>query len=285
MRRSWIVIALTVMVIAGSLETRSVSVSASGPAHASAAKKHCKKGYQLAHGKCKKRKPAAPRPSPTPTPAIPVSYVAIGDSLTFGTGADNPSTQSYPALIGAHLPAGTTFLNLGVPGMTLDGALTGELPQALAAHPSVATVWLGANDIFQGNCPQVESSCATEVATLEANLDRMLSALRDAHVRVFVANLADFHIIPATAGGDPQYCTLKPKVSGACWIPGSAVNAAIVRVAGRYNDPVIDVYAATKTLWGHPEFVSSDGLHLSTAGYAALADLFYGVMHAAGVVP
>jgi lysophospholipase L1-like esterase len=80
---------------------------------------------------------------PLLTPTPPVAYVAIGDSLTAGDGADNQDTQSYPALLAAHLAAGTRFLNLGVPGDTLDSAITDELPQALAAHPPLATVWIG----------------------------------------------------------------------------------------------------------------------------------------------
>jgi hypothetical protein len=100
--------------------------------------------------------------------------------------------------------------------------------------------------------------------------------LQAAHARVFVATLPDFHIVPA--GGDPQLCT------GQCWIPGTAINAAIVKVAARYADPVIDVYSMSNSLWGQPEFVA-DGLHLTTAGYAALAHLFYRVMHDQGGLP
>jgi hypothetical protein len=110
----------------------------------------------------------------------------------------------------------------------------------------------------------------------------MLSALHDAHVRVFVATLPNFRVVPLFAG-NPGYCT------GRCWIPGTAINIAIVAVAARYGDTVVDVYAATKSLWGRPKFVKNTGdppgLFLNAAGQAAQADLFYGVMHAHGALP
>jgi lysophospholipase L1-like esterase len=103
----------------------------------------------------------------------------------------------------------------------------------------------------------------------------MLSALHDAHMRVLVANLPDFHVLP-----ESPWCPCP----GRCWTLGTALNGAIATAASRYGDSVIDVYAASTSLWGRPELVS-DGLHLTTAGYAALADLFYSVMRAQGALP
>jgi acyl-CoA thioesterase I len=244
---------------------RALRVSASGHSHAVVAQKTCKKGYHRIHGTCKKTH-AAP----------PVAYVAMGDSLTAGDGADNEETQSYPALLAAHLPSGTRFLNLGVPGYTLDNAIQDELPQALAAHPRLATVWIGTNDVLGGTCPQIPASCAKETTSFKRGLDHLLSALHAAHVRVFVANLPDFHVLPKSS-----WCPHPVQCSTA----GTAFNEAIATVASRYGDSVMDVYAASKSLWGRPKFVSYDGLHLTTAGYAALAHLFYGVMHAQGALP
>jgi acyl-CoA thioesterase I len=269
MRRFSIVLVTVVIAAAGVGAPHARSVSAAGHSHAVVAQKTCKQGYHRIHGTCKKTHAAAP----------PVAYVAMGDSLTAGDGADNQETQSYPALLATHLPSGTRFLNLGVPGYTLDNAIQDELPQALAAHPPLATVWIGTNDVLGGTCPQVPASCAKETTSFKRGLDHLLSALHAAHVRVFVANLPDFRTVPETAGGDSSYC------KGRCWTPGTARNATIAAVASRYGDSLIDVYAASKSLWGRPKFVSYDGLHLTTAGYAALAHLFYGIMHAQGALP
>src|SRR5205807_9594809 len=211
---------------------RARSVSAAGHSRAVVAQKKCTQGYHRIHGTCKKKHTAVPLPTATPLP--PVAYVAMGDSATAGAGADNEATQSYPALLAAHLPSGTRFLNLGVPGYTLDSAIRGELPQALAAHAPLATVWIGVNDVLGGTCPQVPTSCAKETTSFETELDQLLSALHDAHMRVFVANLPDFHILPVTASGDPQFCNSQ------CWTPGTARIVAISAVASRYGGSVIE---------------------------------------------
>jgi lysophospholipase L1-like esterase len=255
MRKFWIVLIAVLIVVAGVSAPRVVSVSASN-----------------------QKQPVA-----APTPTGQVAYVAIGDGNVQGEGLANPSTESYPALLAKHLRPGARFLNLGKSGHLLNYALKSELPRALASHAPLATISLGIRDVAFGSCPGKPSSCGTEVATFKAGLRRMLSALHDTHVRVFVATLPDFHVVPLFAGGNPDYC------AGRCWIPGTAINAAIVAVAARYGDPVVDVYSATRSLWGRPEFVKNygdpPGLFLNAAGQAAQAELFYGVMHAHGALP
>jgi CubicO group peptidase (beta-lactamase class C family) len=55
MRRSWIVIVLVLVVVAGAYGPRAVSISASGRSHAAVAPKKCKKGYHRVRGKCKRK--------------------------------------------------------------------------------------------------------------------------------------------------------------------------------------------------------------------------------------
>ncbi|HEX6510448.1 MAG TPA: hypothetical protein VF221_22700, partial [Chloroflexota bacterium] len=84
--------------------------------------------------------------------------VAVGDLATAGDGADNEETQSYPALLTAHLPSGTRFLNLGVLGYALPNANSAELPQALAAHSAPAAVWIGTVGVLGGTCPKIPAT-------------------------------------------------------------------------------------------------------------------------------
>src|SRR5262249_35864171 len=53
-----------------------------------------------------------------------------------------------------------------------------------------------------------------------------------------------------------------------------AYNAAIARVAQRNGAKVVDLYAAGQVPDQHPEYVSGDGFHPSTAGAAANAEKF-----------
>src|SRR2546426_12315229 len=94
-----------------------------------------------------------PSPSLAPTAVPVVRYVAIGASDTVGVGAADPTTGSWPARLAAKLPAGATYLNLGVSGSLASGAREQQLPKALEARPTHATVWLAVNGLNAGLGP------------------------------------------------------------------------------------------------------------------------------------
>lgn len=78
------------------------------------------------------------------------TVLALGDSITFGTGA-TPET-SYPAVL-AKL-TGWDVVNAGVPGDTSAGALA-RLPQLLEKHsPQLVLVSIGGNDFLRRLPPQ-----------------------------------------------------------------------------------------------------------------------------------
>lgn len=197
----------------------------------------------------------------TPHPVVHPVYVALGDALTVGEGADDPKTQSYPALLARHLPPGAHFLSVAQDTATLESALSAQLPAALAAHPTLVTVWLGQNELGSGT-----------LARYRTGLDRMLAAFQHVHAHVFVLNIPDQRQIPAYA--------IAGAAANARRYNGVArrYNAAIATLAARRGAVVVDIYGATKSLWGHDEFVAADGLILTTPGYAALAHLVYGVL-------
>jgi lysophospholipase L1-like esterase len=201
----------------------------------------------------------------TPTQRPSYIYVAIGASETFGTGADNPATESYPEDMKASLPAGAQVIDLGVPGITAPEAVRGELPEALDAHPNLVTVWLGTNDIIQ----------KVTLADFQQSLDSILSQLASGtHARVAVVNLPDLTYLPRFYSYDQA--TLKAQVQQ--W------NAVIAREASAHHDILIDMYGHSSEVLGHPEYLSGDGLHPSTLGYLQIANLFYQVLHSNGVI-
>jgi lysophospholipase L1-like esterase len=69
------------------------------------------------------------------------AWIAFGDSLTAGTGA-NPG-RDYPAQLAARL--GVQIGNFGVPGNTTEDGLV-RLPEVLAQRPRVVLLCLGGND-------------------------------------------------------------------------------------------------------------------------------------------
>ena len=189
-----------------------------------------------------------------PARSHPVVYVAIGASDSYGVGADDPATESWPAALARYLPPGTHFVNLGVPGILLHRAVEVELPVALDAHPTLVTVWLAVNDLAAG----------VPLPRYRHDLGVLLGTLRRAtHARVLIANVPDLALLPAFAG----YTGLTPVI--AAW------NAAIAAEARAHGAILVDLYAHWRDLAQHPEYVGPDGLHPTAEGYRRLADLFW----------
>jgi acyl-CoA thioesterase-1 len=218
------------------------------------------------------------RHTPTPTSSAPASmvYVALGASDALGVGANDPMTQGYVPILISRLPHGAQALNVGVSGITLHSALQQELPQAVAARPTLVTVWLVGND-FRDCVP---------LAQYGADLDTLLLRLHDqTHARVFVANAPDFSLLPYFQQGAPG--------GGACVAgqPPAAIHAQVQQwdqvidaSVARHGDVLVNLF--TSDLATHPEFVSSqDGFHPSSAGYAELANLFWAQITAQHAVP
>jgi lysophospholipase L1-like esterase len=203
--------------------------------------------------------------TPTPTVKPPVVYVALGASDAIGVGATDPNTQGYVPILISHLPTGSQALNLGIGGFKIHDALTEELPQAIAAQPTLVTVWLVGNDFRQ----------CTPLTQYAADLDALLGQLQQkTHAEVFVANTPDMSQLPYFQQGAPQ--------GGAC-VQGASTdtvhtlalqwNQVIDPIVARHGDVLVDLF--TFPLGSHPNYVSRDGFHPSTAGYAVLADIFW----------
>jgi acyl-CoA thioesterase-1 len=217
-----------------------------------------------------------PLPSPTPTVKPTVIYVALGASDAIGVGADYPNTQGYVPILISRLPKRTTFsLNLGMDGILLLDALTQELPSALTAHPTLVTVWLVGNDFRD----------CTPLSQYGADLDTLLTQLHDAtRAQVFVANTPDMSQLPyfkqSAFGGASCFrgaSLAKIQAMAQQW------NAVIDPLVARHSDDLVNLYSSD--LASHPDYISADGFHPSSAGYARLADLFWAQITAHHAVP
>lgn len=192
-------------------------------------------------------------------------YVAIGASDTVGVGATDPVRGSWPARIASRLPAGSTYMNLGVSGSLAIQAQRDQLPGGLAQRPTLVTVWLAVNDLNAGIAP------ASYRESLAAIVDPLVARTE---ATIFVGNVPDMRPVPAYAGVD--------KLMLAAQI--AAYNEVIGAVAAK--DPTRVVVVDLNT--GSAELVSNatvarDGFHPSDAGYQLIADRFMNAMRAKGV--
>jgi lysophospholipase L1-like esterase len=153
--------------------------------------------------------------------------------------------------------------NLGVSGTLTHAALQDQLPRALRDQPDLVTVWLAVNDL----------NAQVPLAQYTADLNALLDALTvQTHARVLVANVPDLPLVPAYSGVPPD--ALRATVQH--W------NAAIGDAAERHGAVLVDLYKEYAELAANPTYLSSDGFHPSAAGYARVADLFYGAAQQAG---
>jgi acyl-CoA thioesterase I len=205
-----------------------------------------------------------------------VIYVALGASDAVGVGAGDPATQGYVPLLTQRLQqvSPTQTFNLGISGITLHPALSQELPLAFSDHPTLVTIWLAANDFR--TCVPLQSYAA--------DLDTLLGQLQNqTQAHIFVANLPDLTLLPAFQNGAPGAGACVRRVT-ADEVRSLIVqwNGAIRAAAAAHGAILVDLY--TSDLVSHPEYVSSDGFHPSSAGYARLADLFWSQLLAHGGV-
>jgi lysophospholipase L1-like esterase len=191
----------------------------------------------------------------------PITYVAIGASDAVGIGAADPRTEGWVPRFGGRLGGNVRVVNLGVSGSTLSQALDEQLGPALDAHPDVVTVWLAVNDLNAG----------VSLEEYAANLDSLLGQLETTHARVLVGNVPDLRSLAVYRGVDPG--VLEGEVDR--W------NAAIADVAARHGATLVDLFGRWQEVADHPEYISTDGFHPSSEGYARLADVFGEALDAA----
>jgi acyl-CoA thioesterase I len=207
----------------------------------------------------------AGKPSPThlnvqQTPNTHLNYVALGASDAWGTGAQDPDEQNWPQDLAYKLGDQTHLVNLGVPGITLHDALKVELPVALDVHPHLVTIWLAVDDLLAN----------TPIDSYTHDLDFLLTRLQSTipHVYIALANVPDLTLLPKFRALDQNTIqSLRSQIT--------IYNTSIEEVAQRHQVVLVDLYKQWSLIANHPEYISSDGFHPSTTGYAQLAEIFY----------
>ncbi len=194
-----------------------------------------------------------------------VKYVALGDSLTAGVGAESYD-QSYPYIL-ARWYAGSSgrqveLRPLATPGYKTSDLIKRHLDNAIKQRPDIVTVLIGNNDVH---------SLQPSAAEFHKNYALILKRLTtETNARVVVMTLpytgADTLILPPYN----YYYQYRTHV----------LNREIRSVAAEYNVPVVDLYTPTWPLATNtgPHY-ARDAFHPSSFGYAWWARIIIDDVH------
>jgi acyl-CoA thioesterase I len=187
---------------------------------------------------------------PPTAAALPAgsSVLALGDSITFGTGAD--SAAAYPSQLAAL--TGWNVANAGVPGDSAAQAVE-RLPALLAEHqPALVIVSAGGND-FLRRLPTAETEAALRTA---------IGLARDAGAQVLLVAV-------------PQ-----PSI-GAALGAGLSDHPLYAKLADELKLPLhADGWA---TVLGD-EKLRADQIHANAAGYRAFAEGLAATLRSTGLL-
>ena len=219
--------------------------------------------------------PAAIRPAPTNTNRPSIVYAAVGASETLGVGATRATTDAWPQVFfRTALPPAAIYYNFGLSGDTVSEAQSDQAPEALGIDPTLVTVWLNVNDLLAGVPP----------ASYRVQLQGLVHALRrDGKAQVLVANTPYVDRLPVylACQGKPASSTIRCPMSPVVHLEPAAINGlvdaynvAIAAVVKQEGAVLVDLHARGEIPDTHPEWVSADGFHPSSAGYAAIAAIF-----------
>lgn len=117
------------------------------------------------------RHPSVAHLQPHPGPVV-----FLGDSLTYGTGAQ--ATGGYVKLLQGEFP-GRDFVNKGIPGDTTAGGLQRLQKDVLDLHPALVVVGLGGNDFLQKVPPD----------EIFGNLDRIVDRIQAERIPVLLLGI------------------------------------------------------------------------------------------------
>ena len=186
-------------------------------------------------------KTAEPQNPEAKQQVVPLTILALGDSLTEGLGVDNDA--NYPSQLQARLQElgykNVKVINSGLSGETSTG-LVNRLDWVLQTKPDITILTVGANDAIRG----------IDVATVEANIRTAVKRLQDNGSEVIL-------------GGMQIYDNL-----GSDYVKSFA--AIYPRVAKDMNVTLIPFFL--DGVGGDPKLNQADAIHPTKEGYKIIVN-------------
>ncbi|HEX5234749.1 MAG TPA: arylesterase [Silvibacterium sp.] len=176
------------------------------------------------------------------TPTI----VCFGDSLTAGYGA--ATGHSYPDYLQQMLDShGYHYrvVNMGISGDTTKDGVS-RLNSVIAAHPAIAVVEFGGNDVLRG----------LPITATSANLDHIIATLQHAGIKVALAGIT----LPPNYGSD--YIR--------------AVGQTYALAAKKFDVPLLPFILSN--VYTVPGAMQPDGVHGTAKGNKLMAENVFGLL-------
>lgn len=226
----------------------------------------------------------------TPAPL----YLALGDSLAFGVGADSPADQGYVGLTAAALQnsgrfpgPGLDLVNLSVPGATSADLLAtdSQVADALAEIKAregddivgnevrVISISIGANDLLalaEPGSPCIENAgseacrngLTATLTNVQSNITEVLGQLRGAapDAEIYVMNLYN----PYSGSGDEFEIIASVGVQQLNGVIGVA---AANEEFGARLVTIFELFQGRARQW-----IAQDGIHPNNDGYRVMAE-------------
>ncbi|HEY8797849.1 MAG TPA: SGNH/GDSL hydrolase family protein [Candidatus Dormibacteraeota bacterium] len=191
-----------------------------------------------------------------------LSYLALGDSYTIGTGASSEA-HNYPSILATRLSEATgvkvALTNPAVNGFTTQDLIDNELPFVNRLKPELVTILIGVNDLVQGRSLESYGKSLAKIYDVVATLHVLPG-------RVFAISIPNWSVVPAAANfGDPgRLRRLTDDYNGLA--QGEAQQRGFMWV---------DITSVSTSRHGTPGWISSDQLHPGDIQYAAWADVIW----------
>lgn len=209
--------------------------------------------------------------TPTPITLVPstgkptkdIVYIALGDSLTAGSGVDSVSS-TFPYLLAQKIAneqkAKVTLVNLGILGARAEDVLARELPFIQKYHPTLITLVVGVNDIHYSK----------SVGGFLKNTDSLVNLLVASGAKVVVAT------VPFVGGKE----IMLPPYQFYFDLETKKFNESLTLLMVDKNIEVVDLYTKThEDALNGTNYYSRDNFHLNAAGYNTWATIFYDAIY------
>jgi lysophospholipase L1-like esterase len=211
-----------------------------------------------------------PRGAPAGQEAVSWDYVALGDSLAAGVGAERGYVDRYAAHLRNGTGARVRVSNLGVSGQTsselLDALREDESMRRAIEGAEVVTFNIGLNDLGHAGAAYEEGTCGGEDD--EECLREAVEALKD-NWDAIATELLGLRSTGNTIIRTPGL-GYTPRAEGDLQHYVGEVNRHIASTARSKAVPHVEIPAGEIGM-------SPDGVHPNDAGYAAIADRLRGL--------